>query len=99
MKKLLSLVLCLVMIVALASVGTGFASADNAELKPVKLIAYCPGSGVPYQTLVKYSELVAEASNGAIIIKAGYLYDVIRTKGVVDKPRKRKNKKASVFSE
>lgn len=66
MKKLLSLVLCLVMIVALASVGTGFASADNAELKPVKLIAYCPGSGVPYQTLVKYSELVAEASNGAI---------------------------------
>ena len=39
------------------------------------------------------------SANGAIIIKAGYLYDVIRTKGVVDKPRKRKNKKASVFSE
>ncbi len=65
MKKLLSLVLTLAMIVAFAGVGASFGYAD-AELKNVKLVAYCPGSGVPYDTLVKFSELVAEASNGAI---------------------------------
>ena len=64
MKKLISLLLTLAMVFAIAGVGASFASAD--ELKPVKLIAYCPGSGVPYDTLVKFSELVAEASNGAI---------------------------------
>ena len=32
------------------------------------------------------------SANGAIIIKAGYLYDVIRTKDIVEKPRKRKRK-------
>lgn len=32
------------------------------------------------------------SANGAIIVKAAYLYDIIRTKGVVDKPRKRKRK-------
>ncbi len=30
------------------------------------------------------------SANGAIIIKAGYLFDVIRTKGVVDRPKKKK---------
>lgn len=35
------------------------------------------------------------SANGAIIVKAAYLYDIIRTKGVVDKPRKRKGKRAS----
>ena len=64
MKKLISLLLTLAMVFAIAGVGASFASAD--ELKPVKLVAYCPGSGVPYDTLVKFSELVAEASNGAI---------------------------------
>ena len=39
------------------------------------------------------------SANGAIIVKAGYLYDVIRTKGVVDKPRKRKKNKSAVLSE
>lgn len=32
------------------------------------------------------------SANGAIIVKAAYLYDIIRTKGVTDKPRKRKRK-------
>ena len=64
MKKLISLLLMLAMVFAIAGAGASFASAD--ELKPVKLVAYCPGSGVPYDTLVKFSELVAEASNGAI---------------------------------
>ena len=35
------------------------------------------------------------SANGALIVKAAYLYDIIRTKGVVDKPRKRKGKRAS----
>ncbi len=52
----------------LASVGAPLASADE-ELTPVTLVAYCPGSGVPYNTLVKFSELVAEASNGAITLE------------------------------
>ena len=67
MKKLISLLLTLAMVFALASFGTSFAAAD--ELESVTLIAYCPGSGVPYDTLVKYSELVAEASNGAITLE------------------------------
>ena len=32
------------------------------------------------------------SANGAIIVKAGYLFDVIRTKGIVDKPKKKKGK-------
>ena len=67
MKKLIALLLSLVMVFALASVGAPLASADE-ELTPVTLVAYCPGSGVPYNTLVKFSELVAEASNGAITL-------------------------------
>ena len=68
MKKLIALLLSLVMVFALASVGAPLASADE-ELTPVTLVAYCPGSGVPYNTLVKFSELVAEASNGAITLE------------------------------
>lgn len=32
------------------------------------------------------------SANGAIIVKAAYLYDIIRTKDIVEKPRKRKRK-------
>jgi len=39
------------------------------------------------------------SANGAIIVKAAYLYDIIRTKGVVDKPRKRKKNKTEVLGE
>lgn len=68
MKKLISLLLLLAMVFALTSVAAPAAFADET-LTPVKLVAYCPGSGVPYNTLVKYAELVSEASNGAITLE------------------------------
>ncbi|MBR1682185.1 MAG: PorT family protein [Bacteroidaceae bacterium] len=39
------------------------------------------------------------SANGAIIIKAGYLFDIIRTKGITEKPRKSKKNKSAVLSE
>ena len=39
------------------------------------------------------------SANGAIMVKAGYLFDVIRTKGVVDKPRKSKKNRASIITQ
>ena len=61
MKKLIALLLCLVMVFALASVGSPLALAAD---KPVKLIAYCPGAGVPFQTVEKFAEIVNAADCG-----------------------------------
>ena len=61
MKKFIALLLCLVMVFALASVGSPLALAAD---KPVKLIAYCPGAGVPFQTVEKFAEIVNAADCG-----------------------------------
>ena len=61
MKKLIAMLLCLVMVFALASVGSPLALAAD---KPVKLIAYCPGAGVPFQTVEKFAEIVNAADCG-----------------------------------
>ena len=61
MKKLIALLLCLVMVFALASVGSPLALAAD---KPVKLIAYCPDAGAPFQTVEKFAEIVNAADCG-----------------------------------
>ena len=63
MKKTLSLLLALTMIFALACAGAPMAAADDT----VKLIAYCPGAGVPFQTVEKFAELVNDADCGVFV--------------------------------
>ena len=44
------------------------APAAEPAVEPVKLVGYCPGAGVPWDTVKYFSDLVAEKSNGAIVI-------------------------------
>lgn len=80
MKKLVSLLLSASMLLSLAACGGG---ADNSGsnsgsgsgssqggVDPVTLTIYSPGNenSVPTKTIIKYAELVSEASDGAITL-------------------------------
>ena len=72
MKKLLALILALVMCFSLVACGGGSDTQDTADetgLKSVTLKIYAPGSGVPLKTIEEYARLVAEASEGAIVLE------------------------------
>ena len=64
MKKLLSLLLVLTMVFAIACAGATVSSAANDG---IKLIAYCPGAGVPFQTVEKFAEIVNAADCGVVV--------------------------------
>ena len=64
MKKLLSLLLVLTMVFAVACAGTTVSSAADDS---IKLIAYCPGAGVPFQTVEKFAEIVNAADCGVVV--------------------------------
>ena len=69
MKKLLSMILAVAMVLSLAAMGTTALAAD-AEIEPVTLVVYSPGNetSVPTKTIIEYARLVSEASNGAITL-------------------------------
>ena len=64
MKKLLSLLLVLAMVFAVACAGTTVSSAADDS---IKLVAYCPGAGVPFQTVEKFAEIVNAADCGVVV--------------------------------
>lgn len=83
MKKLVSLLLAGAMMLSLAACGnsnapaasstpaaSGASSSAESGIEPVTLTIYSPGNetSVPTKTIIKYAELVSEASDGAITL-------------------------------
>ncbi len=65
MKRILSVILTLAMILSFGAIA--FA---EEEIEPVELVIYSPGNetSVPTKTIIEYARLVEEASNGAITL-------------------------------
>jgi len=83
MKKLVSFLLAGAMMLSLAACGSSnttpaassgstsaAASSEETGIEPVTLTIYSPGNenSVPTKTIIKYAELVSEASDGAITL-------------------------------
>ena len=75
MKKIISMLLVLAMMLTLAACGGSKAPAADAPaaeagIEPITLTIYSPGNenSVPTKTIIEYARLVNEASNGAITL-------------------------------
>lgn len=70
MKKQIALLLAASMVLGMGTASFAEeAAVDTDALEEVTLIAYCPGSGIPADTVKEYAKLVDEASAGKITLE------------------------------